>query len=614
MSDLEDRKPLPRLLLIIPRSMPSATIYIVKPLIELARQNRINFGVTLETQVTRAGLLAADIVLFCRNIDPDCGWILDDCLQRGVPTVYDLDDNFWEVPKELKYAAHHHEPKRIAQLERYLRSVSRVRVYSRSLTERVREFNQQVDYVTPCIDMNLVQSAVPKNKDGKVRITYVTGRGAGDSLISLFADDLDRMHETYPDRLEVTWWGEVPERFNKYPSSRMVNIIHDYDQFIRTLASEGFDIGLAPLTPTSFNLSKTNTKFRDYGACRIAGVYSDVPVYNDVEHEKTGLLVQNQPGAWFDAMQRLVQDVPLRNRIREQAFRFVEEHYSQHLVEEQWMQLVEEMQADQRYSLWVGHDTDHSQTAQQLLSKIEQIKDALFDAYAAAQKAEDRAIRLEERTAYLNEQVILRDTEIGKLQGQVIEQQTELNRLREMSVFLAHQLDAHRSRRLNQWIERVFTRPDYTHAIYPSYHPLRDDSLIFSGSLKGFRLSPSISLHRVPYLNYRIKLNRPNLKSVSVALLFDLFPWQGRIGVEIVGAGGVLAKADLLVNEIQAEKPIVFEFDPISSGVEPLELRVYGQELDVPVRIFEWQRIGLLGLGHMETRPFVGLRFQHEGS
>jgi glycosyltransferase involved in cell wall biosynthesis len=343
----------PRLLLVIPDSLPSATIYIIKPLTELERQNRLKFSVTTEAEATVARLHASDIVLFCRNIEPSSDWILEECLYRGIPTVYDLDDNLWEVPEGLKYTAYYNAPERIQQMERFLSRVNLVRVYSKPLVERAMRFNSNVNLVVPCIDMKLVPRVALPRRDNKIRITYVTGRGSSDSLISLFSQDLLKLLDAYPDTIEMYWWGEVPPEFAHHPSTRLVPIIHEYDQYLHYLSHEGFDIGLAPLTPTSFNLSKTNTKFRDYGACRIPGIYSDVEVYSCcVEHEKTGLLVRNVPGAWFEAMQRLLIDIELREQIKEAAYKYVDSNYRQELVELQWLELIDALLAARHKSAY----------------------------------------------------------------------------------------------------------------------------------------------------------------------------------------------------------------------------------------------------------------------
>jgi glycosyltransferase involved in cell wall biosynthesis len=335
-------KPLPRLLLVIPYPLPSAAIYIIKPLTELERQNRLRFSVVTESETTVARLQASDLVLFCRNIEPSADWILEECLLRNIPTIYHLDDNLWEVPEGLNYTDYFHAPERLQQLERFLSRVDLVRVYSQPLVERALQFNSNVNLVLPCIDMSLVPRAALPRRHDKVRITYATGRGNGDTLISLFSQDLLKLMDAYPDAAEMHWWGEVPAGFRHHPSSRLVHIIHNYDQYLHYLSHEGFDIGLAPLTPTPFNRSKTNTKFRDYGACRIPGIYSAVDVYSScVEHEKTGLLVDNTPGSWFDALKRLLIDADLREEIKEAAFEYVDRNYRQELVERQWLEVID---------------------------------------------------------------------------------------------------------------------------------------------------------------------------------------------------------------------------------------------------------------------------------
>lgn len=342
----------PRVLLILPVIYPSATIYIIKPLRKLARQGKIIFNYILETEVSTQHIHTSDLVIFCRSNDPVFGWILEECAARSIPTVYELDDNFWEVPLELHYAKRYRSPERIAQLERYISHVDTVRVYSSYLGEVVKSYNQNVIVVTPCIDFNLIPTEPKLKIENKIRITYVTGRGNEDPLLPLFADDLLKLLDKHPGQVEMYWWGEIPEQFRDHPGSYMVDVILDYDQFLNRLARKNFDIGLAPLTATPFNLSKTNTKFRDYGASRIAGIYSNVDVYSScVQHNETGLLVGEEPGAWFEALTRLVSDEKLRLRIINAAFKYVKRNYSQELVEMQWLDLLNTMLAGRQLIL-----------------------------------------------------------------------------------------------------------------------------------------------------------------------------------------------------------------------------------------------------------------------
>ena len=90
-----------------------------------------------------------------------------------------------------------------------------------------------------------------------------------------------------------------------------------------------------------FYRSKTNNKFREYGASGIAGIYSHNDVYSQcVEHEVSGLLVANDADSWHDAIERLIEDEALRTRIQRQAWRYVHEHYAQEKFEQlSWSRL-----------------------------------------------------------------------------------------------------------------------------------------------------------------------------------------------------------------------------------------------------------------------------------
>ena len=721
----------PHVLLILPIVYPSAAIYIIKPIKKLARQGYIIFNYLLEAEVSVQHLLTSDIVLFCRNSDPVYSWILDECAARDIPTVYDLDDNFWEVPLELHYAKRYRRPERIEQLERYLKHVDIIRVYSDYLREVVTLYSDRVSLVTPCIDFNLIPPDLQLPEDDKIRITYVTGRGNEDPLLPLFADDLLDLLDKHPGLLEMYWWGEIPEMFRDHPASYLVDIIQDYDQFVHQLALKKLDIGLAPLDPTPFNLSKTNTKFRDYGACRIAGIYSNVEVYSScVEHEVTGLLVNQEPHAWFEALSRLVSDENLRNRIKNSAYKFVKSNYRQELVEMQWLELLNTMLTDERrilspvekpvhreksvktklsigrlqwpldgfivvdekaypgvhviadqnrplpfaadsidlvlldrtlerardvpsqigeiyrvskhesqiwmrasyswpgiiyqYSLNPYHfneetpkawskgkqpiynesmrfpneggnpsliiepvegvdlrcfQMEHFYTPNHLLlnegqkvrmrrekpgvcdqiiyifyavkdSLLEKEPDQFFNQQdifeppwvtqrrlmdrSEALKMEIDQLRYNSKNWHFNIQEKENELVITKTSLEHLEEEyKKLGRLTLTARETARQLDAFRSRKAVQIIDRVVEKPDFSDKLPPAYQKLLDDSRIFIPSLKCFRLQPSSNLQAVDHLTYVIEIEKANLCGLLIAPVIDLIPSSGYIGLEI---------------------------------------------------------------------------------
>ena len=93
-----------------------------------------------------------------------------------------------------------------------------------------------------------------------------------------------------------------------------------------TLFSRIFDIALVPLggheDPESFdfNSCKNPFKYIEFGAAGVPGIYSRVPIYEDVvKDQETGYLVPNESEAWIAATERLLKDGAFRQKIARNA-------------------------------------------------------------------------------------------------------------------------------------------------------------------------------------------------------------------------------------------------------------------------------------------------------
>jgi glycosyltransferase involved in cell wall biosynthesis len=99
----------------------------------------------------------------------------------------------------------------------------------------------------------------------------------------------------------------------------------EYPSFIRWMvANARWDLAIAPLDATPFTMCKSDLKFLDYSALGVAGVYSQVRPYEEgVEHLETGYLAPNSVDAWSEALERLLNDDALRDRIANKARDYV---------------------------------------------------------------------------------------------------------------------------------------------------------------------------------------------------------------------------------------------------------------------------------------------------
>lgn len=330
----------PQVLAILPGFMPSTLMCVVRPFLGLQQAQKIRCRVALEAYFDVAALQWADLVVFCRNVEPRYEYILDAVLASGVPYVYDIDDNLFEVPADLVDGQYYRAPERTGLLTRYLKSASLVRVYSTVLLERISPLNRHTLQIPAVLDWRLIRTRRDAPGD-KVKIVYATSR-RDDHLFPIFTQALQRVMRDYDGRVEAHFLGFQPVEFQGKPHIHFRKYSPNYDQYMRSFSSSGYDIGLAPMVDDDFHRAKTNNKFREYGASGIAGIYSDVPLYSAwVENGKTGLLVENQPEAWYAAMVRLIENPTLRQQIAQFARDKIRELYSEEQFEQEWQRQIQ---------------------------------------------------------------------------------------------------------------------------------------------------------------------------------------------------------------------------------------------------------------------------------
>lgn len=203
-----------------------------------------------------------------------------------------------------------------------------------------------------------------------------------------------------------------------------------------------------------------------------------------------------------------------------------------------------------------------------------------------------------------------KDVKIARLAGELAAAREETEQLRAKGKLMSRELDLFRQRRLIYWSDRFRSQFNAWNLMNPGFQQLKDDSSIANGSLNGFRLQPSLSLLRIPFLTYRFRLPKDNLSGILLAPVLEVPLLTGEIGIKLLSSQyATLAEATAPISDVHDDRPTEFRFAGVGKAGDELEMQVYVQGVDIPVRVFELRRYALGGFGRLTTKPFLGLLY-----
>ena len=279
------------------------------------------------------------IPLFVRCGDPALEhWI--DLLHRAKhPYLYYIDDNFWRIQGDSPLARYYQHPIIRHSLEFAVTHANSVLTNSDELALFLARFNKHVQVLPAFFDFSLIDGCVRQSSE-EVRIGFAGSPSRVDDL-EIIRPIIFPILNMFPGAV-FEFAGVMPRGIERSDRVRFFEYMPSYSAFVRFQAERNWSIGLAPLVDNEANRCKTNNKYREYGACKISGIYSDMPPYNkSVTQGVTGMLVDNLTEAWIAAVNRLVANSPERNEIVERAYDDVRNKHCVERVSAVWANFIE---------------------------------------------------------------------------------------------------------------------------------------------------------------------------------------------------------------------------------------------------------------------------------
>lgn len=331
-----------------PDSYPhgSAFIRLLRPLTHpsLSASLEVSYGWDYKGQ-------AVDAVIVDRLWRPDVSpALVQNLVERtrraGARLIYALDDNLLDLPPEnlpfagLKHACSAEEQHWVIRF--FLQEADGVLVTTQALAQRLLDLNENITVVPHALDEQLLVSRwihsgrLPFGPRRKI-VGYM-GTLTHDDDLMMVLPALRTVCESHGEEVEFQIVGGIGyedtwEALDELPV-RIVNPRPEesaYPLFMLWFTSRlRWDVAISPLMDTPFNRCKSDIKFLDYSAMGAAGIYSRVPAYESTVHDgQTGLLVDNNAGAWVEALEALLADDGLRMRLARNAVEYL---YTQRIL------------------------------------------------------------------------------------------------------------------------------------------------------------------------------------------------------------------------------------------------------------------------------------------
>jgi len=112
------------------------------------------------------------------------------------------------------------------------------------------------------------------------------------------------------------------EIYKLYRDLPRVTVLHpmSWQNYLDYTQHHRVDIGLAPLLESEFNMARGPVKFYDFVRMGAVGVYSNCAPYSDfIEQNVNGVLLNNDPQKWIEALSLLVNSGQKRQTLANNA-------------------------------------------------------------------------------------------------------------------------------------------------------------------------------------------------------------------------------------------------------------------------------------------------------
>jgi glycosyltransferase involved in cell wall biosynthesis len=289
-----------------------------------AREKAAFYGLFLASRVldvARAGRF--DVVLVQRDLFPFGPPVLERMLRKANPRlVYDTDDATYLRPGFTPNTVFQ-RLRRFDKVAEVVATARWVSVATEPIAAWARQYNDRVSVVPMAVDLAEYDRARQVESSSHEIILGWAGTSGGLRYLEKLAPVLRDLASRYPIRVRVISGGYQQLALPGVPLEarpwRQETVLDDL---------KSFHVGLVPLDDSAFEQAKFPFKLLQYLALGVPAVSARVGLARSVVRDGDNGLLAGSPEEWRSALERVVRDPDLRQRLAAAGRQTVAEAYT----------------------------------------------------------------------------------------------------------------------------------------------------------------------------------------------------------------------------------------------------------------------------------------------
>lgn len=301
---------------------------------ELQNKGKIQLRTKRCIEISNDDLKWCDVIFSIRSTSSMEASLAKYTRKLGKYWILLLDDDFLSLGKDYGQDGQGYREAKKRCLKTVLQNTDCLMVSNLNLIKKYSEYGNFKRTYKGETAVDCEQIVAPQKAGERIKIVYYVNDGTTAMIDKYLRPVFYRLAEIYSQKISLYFMAVHPDLHELDEALDIHYVPHmGFDDFLKYISEQHFDIGLAPLDDQGFSKFKYINKFIEYTRAGVAGIYSDCELYKSViVSGENGILCDNSVEGWVNAIGKLIKNDELKIQIASNAQKYVRNHMSKEAV------------------------------------------------------------------------------------------------------------------------------------------------------------------------------------------------------------------------------------------------------------------------------------------